>query len=284
MCGLGSSPSMAAGVAPGAVAVARAQATSTAPASAARPVVDAARGQTIDELVALALRQSPDAAAVRTRVTMARSEFDQAGNRPNPSLSFEQREQVSGTDRQTSIGLAWPLDLSRRSGRTSVAERSVDVASAEVADRERRLATDVRSLAARLLGAVRQLQVREEVVEAKSADRRADCRARGDRRRAGGRSRRRAHRGADGGGRGPPDARRRRGRRLGPAVGRGPGAGRAAPAAPVAGRTRAGLGAGCRRGTADRRARAAGAHGSSGLPARRGGHCARDGAAGSVPA
>ena len=73
---------------------------------------------------------------------------------------------MSGTDRQTSIGLAWPMDLSRRSGRTSVAERSVDVASAEVADRERRLATEVRALAARLLGAVRQLQVREEVAEA----------------------------------------------------------------------------------------------------------------------
>lgn len=157
---------MAAGMAPGAVATARAQTAPPTASAAARPYVDAARGQTVDELVALALRQSPDASAVRARVPMARGEFDQAGNRPNPSLSFEQREQAGGSDRQTSIGLAWPLDLSRREGRTTVAQRSVDVASAEVADRERRLATEVRSLAARLLGAVRQLQVREDVAEA----------------------------------------------------------------------------------------------------------------------
>lgn len=145
------------------VTAARAQAPTPQPA---RVYVDPVRGQSIDDLVAFALRQSPDASAVRARVDVARGGLDQAGRRPLPSLSFERREEVGGTDHQTGIGLIWPLDLSRRSGRTAVAGRSVEAANEAVAERERRLATEVRLLAVRLLGALRQLQVRQEVAEA----------------------------------------------------------------------------------------------------------------------
>ncbi len=97
---------------------------------------------------------------------MALGDRDQADRRPNPSLSFEQREQAGGTDRQTAVGFTWPLDLFRRSGRNAVATQSIEVATQAVADRDRRLAVDVRTLAVRLLAAVHHLEVREDVAAA----------------------------------------------------------------------------------------------------------------------
>lgn len=132
----------------------------------ARVYVDPVGGLSLDELVALALRQSPEAAAARSRVGIARGDLDQAGKRPNPSLSFEQREMAGGTDRQTTVGFTWPLDLFRRSGRAEVATQSIEAADQAAADRERRLTIEVRTLAVRLLAAVHHLEVREDVAAA----------------------------------------------------------------------------------------------------------------------
>ena len=131
-----------------------------------RAYVDPATGLSLDELVALALKQSPAAAAARDRIAAAKGEADQASRRPVPSLAFEQREQAGGQDRQTSIGLNWPLDLFRRSGRTTLATSGVDAATYAALDRDRRLSIEVRTLAVRLLAAVHHLEVREDLVVA----------------------------------------------------------------------------------------------------------------------
>ena len=127
--------------------------------------VSAERGQSLTQLVATGLEQSPVAMAARARVEAARGERLQAGLRPNPSLMSDVREEMGGTDRQTMIGLSVPLDLFRRSGRTEVGDRNIRVAERELLDLERRLAAEIRSKALELTAAVRDLSVREQIAQ-----------------------------------------------------------------------------------------------------------------------
>lgn len=127
--------------------------------------VSAERGQSLTQLVATGLEQSPVAMAARARVEAARGERLQAGLRPNPSLMSDVREEIGGTDRQTMIGLSVPLDLFRRSGRTEVGDRNIRVAERELLDLERRLAAEIRSKALELTAAVRDLSVREQIAQ-----------------------------------------------------------------------------------------------------------------------
>src|SRR6187397_2868352 len=59
-----------------------------------RRYIDPEKGLTIDELVILARRRSPSAAAAQDRIAEAKAELDQAGRQRPPSVSFEQREQA----------------------------------------------------------------------------------------------------------------------------------------------------------------------------------------------
>ena len=131
-----------------------------------RRFVDDAHGLTIDDLVALALEKAPSILAARARVEAARGDLVQAGLRPNPSASFEWRDEVGGVDNQSLVGMSWPLDLTRRDGRTNVARQQVVGADRIEADRERQLAAMVRRQAGHLLAAVRQLDVRESLSNA----------------------------------------------------------------------------------------------------------------------
>jgi outer membrane protein TolC len=94
---------------------------------------------------------------------VAEGDLMQADRRPNPTVSFEQKEEPGAPGRQTMVALVWPLDLFRRPGRTAVAARSIDAANQAAADRDRQLATEVRSLAFRLLVQIHHLDMREDV-------------------------------------------------------------------------------------------------------------------------
>ena len=134
-----------------------------APAS---PYIDAAQGVSLDEAVARALKQEPALAASRYAVDMARGQRQQAGLRPNPTVSFERREEPAGTDNQTMAGVQWPLDLFRRAGRIGVAEREITAAEFDVRDQERVIAAEVRSTYGTLLRAVRELSILDALVAA----------------------------------------------------------------------------------------------------------------------
>jgi cobalt-zinc-cadmium efflux system outer membrane protein len=153
---------MCAAVAVSLQATARAQ-------EARRPVVpqfvSAEVGQSLTQLVAMALERSPAVLAARARAEAARGEVAQAGVRPNPSLMSDFREQIGGTDRLTMVGLSWPLDLFRKPGRAEVAESGVEIADNELHNIERALAAEVRSKALQLTAAVRQVTVREQVAQ-----------------------------------------------------------------------------------------------------------------------
>lgn len=131
-----------------------------------RRYFDEARGLTIDDLVALALEKAPSILATRARVDVARGDLAQAGLRPNPSASFEWRDEVGGMDNQSLVGISWPLDVARRGARTNVARQQVVGAERTQAESERQLAAAVRHQMGVLLAAVRQFDVRESLLNA----------------------------------------------------------------------------------------------------------------------
>jgi cobalt-zinc-cadmium efflux system outer membrane protein len=128
--------------------------------------VDPANGLSLERAIALAIEQEPSLRLARSQVEMAQGTKLQASLRPNPSVSFERREEPGGTDNLTTIGVEWPLDLFRRSGRVAVADREVATAQLAVADRERVLAADVRTRYGDVLSTIRDLALCDEIVAA----------------------------------------------------------------------------------------------------------------------
>ena len=95
----------------------------TAPSALATQYVDELAGLGLDTAIARALEREPSLRAVRSDIEAARGLQQQADLHPNPTLTFERRDEPGGTDNLTSIGIEWPLDLSRRGGRVQTAER-----------------------------------------------------------------------------------------------------------------------------------------------------------------
>jgi cobalt-zinc-cadmium efflux system outer membrane protein len=119
---------------------------------------------TVDELVARALTDSPDLRASRAEIDAAVGRLQQAGLRPNPMLELGGQKALS-PDNNVTIGLTVPLDLNgRKEGRVGVAERELQIKRAQVRDRERRLAADVRMKAGELLAARRGLAVTDDLL------------------------------------------------------------------------------------------------------------------------
>ena len=127
---------------------------------------DPQRGISLDEAIEMAIAREPTLRAARADIDVARGTRTQAGLRPNPSVSFEWRDEPSGTDNQAMISVQWPLDLFRRSGRTNVADREVAIAELSVLDRERITRADVRARFGDVLGGIRRLTLLEQLLDA----------------------------------------------------------------------------------------------------------------------
>jgi len=135
-----------------------------APSSLATRYVDERAGVGLDAAIARALDREPSIRAVRADIAVARGMRQQAGLRPNPTLTAERRDEPSGTDNQTSVGVQWPLDLFRRSARVETADRGLQATQFAVSDRERVLIANVRMQYGLAAAAVRDLTVADEVV------------------------------------------------------------------------------------------------------------------------
>jgi cobalt-zinc-cadmium efflux system outer membrane protein len=154
-----------AGVAVGAFAFAT-SAFAQASDGAASRYIDAANGLSLEQAIARALEQEPSVRAARAEIDVARGMRLQAGLRPNPSITFERRDEPAGTDSQTMVGVEWPFDLFRRTGRIAVADREIDAARFAAADRERLLAAEVRMRYGEVLAAVREVTTLDEMADA----------------------------------------------------------------------------------------------------------------------
>ena len=132
----------------------------------AKQYVDPVNGLSLEQAIARALEQEPSLRAARSEIDVARGMRLQASLRPNPTVSFERREEPAGTDNQTMVAVEWPLDLFRRSGRVAAADREVGVTELAVADQERLLAAEVRMRYGAVVGAVRDLAILDELFAA----------------------------------------------------------------------------------------------------------------------
>jgi len=151
---------------PAAAAEVRAANISNAPESWIASYVDPIQGSSSIDLARRALSSNAELAAARLEIERARSRLRQAGLRPNPSVDFAQLNGVfnSPGERVTTVGFSLPLELAGQRGRRiDLARAELEAAEAEVADRERRLASEVRVAYAETLAALRELEVMQNL-------------------------------------------------------------------------------------------------------------------------
>ena len=131
------------------------------------PYFDPLQGASSNDLIRRALSSNGEIAAVRLEIDRARARLRQAGLRPNPTLDFEQsngKYTGSSGESETSIGVSLPLEVGgQRRRRIEFARAELEAVEAEVADRERRLAAEVRSVYVEALAALRELEITENL-------------------------------------------------------------------------------------------------------------------------
>jgi cobalt-zinc-cadmium efflux system outer membrane protein len=128
--------------------------------------IDPVGGLSLEQAVARALENEPALRSTRSDIDVAKGARLQAALRPNPSVSFERRDEPGGTDSLTTVSVTWPLDLFRRTGRVAVADLEVAGARLAVSDRERLLVAEVRTQYGEVLASVREVAVFDEGVVA----------------------------------------------------------------------------------------------------------------------
>ena len=120
---------------------------------------------TIEQLVAMAMKQAPALQVARAENGVAAGRVGQAGLKANPMLATTHEHEPGGMA-VTAGGIEWPLELFRRQARVAAAERTAESVSLAVRDRERLLAAVVRQEAGRLLAARRTFEVTNEALTA----------------------------------------------------------------------------------------------------------------------
>lgn len=135
-------------------------------AEAAR-FLDPVDGKSVDELVAMALAENGDLAAMRKEADAAEALIRQAGLRPNPSVEVGGTRQTNGPDNSRMVQAALPLELfGRRGARLKVAAREAEIRRSAVAEKERLLAGEVRAKFGESLALVLKLRFTAELLNA----------------------------------------------------------------------------------------------------------------------
>lgn len=140
--------------------------TATPSSSVLARYFDPLQGASSSDLVRRALASNGELLAARLDVERARARLRQAGLRPNPTIDFEQttgRFTGAAGERETSIGIAVPLELGKRGRRIDLAKAELEASEAEIANRERLLTSEVRSNYAEALAALRELEITENL-------------------------------------------------------------------------------------------------------------------------
>jgi cobalt-zinc-cadmium efflux system outer membrane protein len=132
--------------------------------------LDPQGGASLATALAMAVEREPSLRAARTELDAARGMQVQAGLRPNPTASLEQRQQPGGSDKQSAVGVEWPLDLFRRTARVLLADREAETIEQSVADRQRLLMSEVRGRYGEAAAAVRELATHENVAMSAQRD------------------------------------------------------------------------------------------------------------------
>ncbi len=116
------------------------------------------------ELIKQALANNTELVAIRLEIERTRARLKQAGLRPNPFIDFEQSLTNSSNERSSSIGFSLAIELAgKRQRRIDLAQLEIAITEANVADRERRSANEIRSLYAEALSAQRELETMQRL-------------------------------------------------------------------------------------------------------------------------
>lgn len=127
--------------------------------------LDPTAGKTADEMVAYALENNLEIAAMRSEAAAARQLLRQAKLRPNPSLELSGTRQMRGMDRSLMVEGSLPLELGgRRGARVRMAEAEIEIRSNALAERERLLAAEVRIKFGESIAAALKLKFAEEML------------------------------------------------------------------------------------------------------------------------
>ena len=125
--------------------------------------------RTADELVRRALTTNRELAAARLDIARARARRQQATLLPNPVLEFEQTGGALGIsegEQERRAEISVPIEYGGKRGRRiDVAEAELRATEAFVADRERRLAAEVRRLYAEAIAANRELSFTSQLTQ-----------------------------------------------------------------------------------------------------------------------
>lgn len=137
------------------------------PMQAASKYWDAAAGRSADAVVGLALSSNAELDALRKEAAAAEQLIKQAGLRPNPTVEFSGTQQLGGMrDNSQMVRGELPLELGgRRSARIGVAQAELEIRKQAVAERERQLATEVRTKYGQALAAIFKLMFAEDMVQ-----------------------------------------------------------------------------------------------------------------------
>ncbi len=128
----------------------------------------------VDQLIQQSLAQNREIQAVQQRLAEARGRLRQAGNRPAPTLESNAgsgRPLGTTGEEEYSIGYFQPIETGgKRPKRLLVAEKEVELADAELAERKRQLSYEIR---ARYIDAVASQQKVEAIERIVAVDREA---------------------------------------------------------------------------------------------------------------
>ena len=129
--------------------------------------INPVEGLGVAEAVRYALTHNKGLLADRKLVEEAVGRLKQAGLRANPMLDVSRTSDLSDSSQgEFSVGVSVPLELGgRRARRIEVAERELERRRFEVADRERRLAAEVRAKYGEAVEAARNLELNERLFE-----------------------------------------------------------------------------------------------------------------------
>ncbi|HZS07716.1 MAG TPA: TolC family protein [Blastocatellia bacterium] len=124
-------------------------------------------GMEAEDAVRYALASNKGLMADRRLIAEATGRLKQAGLKPNPMLEVAGSiDPKSPTENGFSVGVSLPLELGgRRARRIEVAQRELERVKYEVAERERKLAGEVRIKYGEALEAARNLELNERLLE-----------------------------------------------------------------------------------------------------------------------
>ncbi len=126
-------------------------------------------GISLNELIKRALDANLDLTAARLEIEKAKARLVQAKLRPNPTLEFEQQSgRLVGNsgDGNFTVGASLPIEIyGRREARINVAQIEIQASEAEVRNRERILTNNVLTNYVEALGALREIDTLEKVLE-----------------------------------------------------------------------------------------------------------------------